>query len=215
MTTNDLDSMSLYKIGKTEHEWRQTLEADRDRAKARVEDLEGRICDLLSANPYAKLTAFQGRLADAVGLLDRVVTQVGRTITSELREEIDAFLASHAQLAAMTTEQSLAISQRTRDAYVAQAEQSKAQGAQPAALDQLETMSFEYVDLSKERRKVTITRDDVIEHMEDALYEKLGDQICHCEPLGETNVVDCNCQDYIEQFTLVKPHSSMRGADRA
>jgi len=150
MTTNDPDVKSLYQIGKTEHEWRQILEADRDRAKARVEDLEGRICDILSANPYARLTAFQGRLADAVGLLDRVVTQVVRTITSELREEIDAFLASHAQLAAMTTEQSLAISQRTRDAYVAKAEHLK---AQPAAAEPIQVEA------------VAVTRED-----EDGLY---------------------------------------------
>lgn len=87
----------FYEIGKAERDRLAELMADRDRKKARVEDLEGRICDLLSANPYARLTAMQGRLTEAEGLLDRVVTQVGRTITSELREEIDALLASHTE----------------------------------------------------------------------------------------------------------------------
>lgn len=87
----------FYEIGKAERDRLAELMADRDRKKARVEDLEGRICDLLGANPYARLTALQGRLAEAEGLLDRVVTQVGRTITSELREEIDALLASHSE----------------------------------------------------------------------------------------------------------------------
>lgn len=94
-------------------------------------------------------------------------------------------------------------------AIQARVEGRAAVATQPAESAPVEAMNFEYVDLSGERRTVTITRDEVIEGMEDALYEKLGDQICRCEPIGETHVVDCNCQDYIEQFTLVKPHSSL------
>lgn len=75
--------------------------------------------------------------------------------------------------------------------------------AKPASGKPVEQMSFEYAHLSGERRTVSITREDVIEGMEDSLYEKLSDQICRCDPIGETNVVECNCQDYIEEFALV------------
>lgn len=57
---------------------------------------------------------------------------------------------------------------------------------------------------SGEVREVMLTREQVAEHMEEQLYEALGDQICHCEPVGETNVVDCNCDDYFLDFELVK-----------
>ena len=50
---------------------------------------------------------------------------------------------------------------------------------------------------------VALTRQEVADGMEDTLYEKLADLICHCEPVGETNVVDCNCDDYIYEFELV------------
>lgn len=84
---------------------------------------------------------------------------------------------------------------------------------QPAVPASVEAMSFEYAHLSGERRTVSITREDVIEGMEDALYEKLSDQICRCEPIGETNVVECNCQDYVEEFTLVSAKPAVRGAE--
>lgn len=84
---------------------------------------------------------------------------------------------------------------------------------QPALPASVEAMSFEYAHFSGERRTVSITREDVIEGMEDALYEKLSDQICRCEPIGETNVVECNCQDYVEEFALVAAKPAVRGAD--
>lgn len=84
---------------------------------------------------------------------------------------------------------------------------------QPVVPVSAEAMSFEYAHISGERRTVSITREDVIEGMEDALYEKLSDQICRCEPIGETNVVECNCQDYVEEFTLVSAKPAVRGAE--
>ena len=53
-----------------------------------------------------------------------------------------------------------------------------------------------------ETHTVTLTREEVQEQMADELYEKLGELICHCEPVGETNVVDCNCIDRIEGFEI-------------
>lgn len=50
---------------------------------------------------------------------------------------------------------------------------------------------------------VALTRSDIADGMDDTLFEKLGDLICDCQPAGETNVVDCNCDDYIYEFELV------------
>ncbi|HAF94058.1 MAG TPA: hypothetical protein DCG67_20150, partial [Pseudomonas sp.] len=52
-------------------------------------------------------------------------------------------------------------------------------------------------------RSVTLTRSEVADGMDDTIFEKLGDLICDCQPVGETNVVDCSCDDYIYEFELV------------
>lgn len=57
---------------------------------------------------------------------------------------------------------------------------------------------------SKHEIVVTITSADVLEHMDEVLFEKLTCELCHCEPVGETNVVDCRCNEVAEQFELVK-----------
>ncbi|CAM4002600.1 hypothetical protein [Pseudomonas wadenswilerensis] len=57
--------------------------------------------------------------------------------------------------------------------------------------------------LSQEKRTVTLTKAEVANGMEDTLYEKLADQLCRRESVGETNVVDCNCDEYIHDFELV------------
>jgi hypothetical protein len=56
---------------------------------------------------------------------------------------------------------------------------------------------------STERRTVSLTKADVAGGMEDALYEKLVAQLCQCESVGETNVLDCNCNEYGHDFELV------------
>ncbi|WP_455887087.1 hypothetical protein [Pseudomonas rustica] len=66
-------------------------------------------------------------------------------------------------------------------------------------------MTFEYVHEDGERRTVSVSRAEVAEHMDSELFEKLTETICHCEPIGETNVVDCRCDEVAEQFELVKP----------
>jgi len=65
-------------------------------------------------------------------------------------------------------------------------------------------LSFEFEHpSSKEKRAVTLTKRDVFDGMEDYFYDKLGEQICQCEPVGETNVVDCNCDEYVHDFEVV------------
>ena len=37
--------------------------------------------------------------------------------------------------------------------------------------------------------------------MEDLAFDALCK--CDCQPVGETNVIDCNCEEYYEDFELV------------
>lgn len=65
-------------------------------------------------------------------------------------------------------------------------------------------MSFDFEHpLSKEKRTITLTMRDVLGGMEDYFYDELGKQICQCESVGETNVVDCNCDEYVHDFEIV------------
>lgn len=65
-------------------------------------------------------------------------------------------------------------------------------------------MSFEFEHpISKEIRTVTLTKQDVYDGMEDYFYDKLGEQICQCESVGETNVIDCNCDEYVHDFEIL------------
>ncbi|WP_350404543.1 hypothetical protein ABCR88_11115 [Pseudomonas sp. W17] len=66
-----------------------------------------------------------------------------------------------------------------------------------------------------ERHIVTVTRDEVIEHMEEQLFEKLCECFCKCQPVGETNVVDCRCDEVGEQFELVKEEQARAALDKA
>lgn len=51
-----------------------------------------------------------------------------------------------------------------------------------------------------EERFISIDQSDIFEHMEEFLRDKALS--CNCEPIGETNVVDCNCEDYLDGFEL-------------
>ncbi len=74
---------------------------------------------------------------------------------------------------------------------------------QPAPVAVLMSFDFEHPS-SKERRTVALSKQDVLDGMEDYFYDKLGEQICRCEPVGETNVVDCSCDEYVHDFEIVK-----------
>jgi hypothetical protein len=55
-----------------------------------------------------------------------------------------------------------------------------------------------------DERTVEFSRSEVADGMEDTLYEKLGALVCECgEPVGETNVVEHACVDYIDEFELL------------
>lgn len=77
--------------------------------------------------------------------------------------------------------------------------------ATPSAPVELQRMTFEYAHADGERHTVALSRAEVAGYMDEFLFEKLTEEICHCEPIGETNVVDCRCDEVAEQFSLVKP----------
>lgn len=74
---------------------------------------------------------------------------------------------------------------------------------QPAPVAVVMSFDFEHPS-SKERHTVALSKQDVFDGMEDYFYDKLGEQICRCEQVGETNVVDCSCDEYVHDFEIVK-----------
>ncbi|QIQ65127.1 hypothetical protein 18_00010 [Pseudomonas phage Epa18] len=66
-----------------------------------------------------------------------------------------------------------------------------------------EEFSFEYRHPNGESHTVTVSRDQVINEMPDFLFEALCSKFCNCEPAGETNVVECCCDEYAEEFKLI------------
>jgi hypothetical protein len=77
--------------------------------------------------------------------------------------------------------------------------------ATPSAPVELQRLTFEYAHADGERHTVALSREEVAGYMDEFLFEKLTEEICHCEPIGETNVVDCRCNEVAEQFSLVTP----------
>ncbi|MCO7569408.1 hypothetical protein NJH78_05430 [Pseudomonas chlororaphis] len=79
--------------------------------------------------------------------------------------------------------------------------------AEPAApRDTPAPFAFVYAHpQTAERHTVTVTRDEVARHMEEELFQKLCECFCECQPVGETNVVDCCCDEVAEQFKLAEP----------
>ncbi len=44
----------------------------------------------------------------------------------------------------------------------------------------------------------------IIETDPDRVYDALGDKVCKCQPVGETNVIECGCIDYIDDFEILE-----------
>jgi hypothetical protein len=60
-------------------------------------------------------------------------------------------------------------------------------------------MKFEFKNPNTGEKK-TVNIDDAMIRMqlEEFAYEKL----CECQPVGETNVIECECAEYYEDFEL-------------
>ena len=54
---------------------------------------------------------------------------------------------------------------------------------------------------SGEIREVELPDKFIRESMEDEAYDQLT---CDCEPVGETLVVECDCEGYLEFFELME-----------
>lgn len=75
-----------------------------------------------------------------------------------------------------------------------------------------EEFSFEYRHPNGECHTVTVSREQVINEMPDFLFEALCSKFCNCEPVGETNVVECCCDEYAEEFKLIAAAPGKEGA---
>lgn len=49
-----------------------------------------------------------------------------------------------------------------------------------------------------------LTAEMILEQMPDWFFEEICKNVCHCEPVGETYVVECNCDEYAEGFEIEK-----------
>lgn len=68
----------------------------------------------------------------------------------------------------------------------------------------VDELRFEYRHTKTgETYTVSLSREEVAEQMEQELFDKLTARFCGCEPVGETYVVDCGCDEYADQFELV------------
>lgn len=52
---------------------------------------------------------------------------------------------------------------------------------------------------SGEVKTIYLSESDIQEKLSDQLIDELT---CDCQPVGETNVVECNCEDYLHEFEL-------------
>ncbi|HFK1829492.1 TPA: hypothetical protein ACGW3C_000671 [Pseudomonas aeruginosa] len=173
---------------------------DGDNVDLRFEDAEGRDtgCDV-SIVEYAE------KAADLLEQHERIV--------GDLRADRDSWAEQAEQRLADWDEM-----RKERDAALARVEQqertiagmneahAKLAGLYEAAQAQHsvpEEFSFEYRHPNGESHTVTVSRDQVINEMPDYLFEALCSKFCNCEPVGETNVVECSCDEYAEEFKLL------------
>ncbi|MCW5561305.1 hypothetical protein [Pseudomonas aeruginosa] len=199
---------------------------DGDNVDLRFEDAEGRDtgCDV-SIVEYAEKAAdlfeqhdrIVGDLrAKAVQLREalewRKENQAGqRELLRSVTAERDAALARVAELAqalrhllhnikASGKRIDLGLAKERAEDALARIDSTVAAQAQHSGPEEF---SFEYRHPNGESHTVTVSRDQVINEMPDFLFEALCSKFCNCEPAGETNVVECCCDEYAEEFKLL------------
>ncbi|EPC2032675.1 hypothetical protein ACRXNU_000191 [Pseudomonas aeruginosa] len=192
---------------------------DGDNVDLRFEDAEGRDtgCDV-SIVEYAE------KAADLFEQHDRIVGELRADRDSwaeqaeqrladwdEMRKERDAALARVAELAqalrhllhnikASGKRIDLGLAKECAEDALARIDSTVAAQAQHSGPEEF---SFEYRHPNGESHTVTVSRDQVINEMPDFLFEALCSKFCNCEPAGETNVVECCCDEYAEEFKLL------------
>jgi len=53
---------------------------------------------------------------------------------------------------------------------------------------------------SREQKTISLSEEEIQDRLADELHDELS---CDCQPIGETNVVECGCDDYIQDFELI------------
>lgn len=154
--------------------------ADLARAKSTIENLA------------AEHDAIQGRVAE----LERVLAPFAEVADAYDPAEDDAFQPWQDAVGADFLRLTLGQHRAARAALEGGA-------TVPRVWQGPEEMRFEYRHPNGERHTVTVSREQVLQEMPDFLFEALCAKFCHCEPVGETNVVDCNCDEYAEEFQLL------------
>ncbi len=59
---------------------------------------------------------------------------------------------------------------------------------------------FSYSGPNNDKCEIEISKDEVVEHMEEQLFQKLTASVCGCDV---DYFDDCRCDEYADQFTLV------------
>jgi len=56
---------------------------------------------------------------------------------------------------------------------------------------------------SREQKTLHLSEEQLVEMIDsDLILEKMVEEQCNCEPIGETNVVECGCEEYYYEFEL-------------
>lgn len=63
-------------------------------------------------------------------------------------------------------------------------------------------MTFRFKNSNGDIKDVDVSIDIIFERCADEAYELLAN--CQCEPVGETNVVECNCYETVEDYDLIE-----------
>ncbi|MFO5967309.1 hypothetical protein [Pseudomonas aeruginosa] len=185
-----------------ESEWELLLnehEQQRDAALAEVERLRQfeRICEGLPQDAIDGGWTVQGIRGYAKRLEDQLKVALARVAELEhsqsFQRDIDySVLSEYAYKHRLHFNNLCAVVRSALIALPAQAQHSVP-----------EEFSFEYRHPNGECHTVTVSREQVINEMPDFLFEALCSKFCNCEPVGETNVVECCCDEYAEEFKLI------------
>ncbi|WP_225001951.1 hypothetical protein [Pseudomonas aeruginosa] len=170
-----------------------TAEQERDAALARIAELEAALSSALSQHGVKFMDPPDG---GDTPLIEQVCRMSQALSELEKQEPVGEVRESGGTLTAVIVRHSYAtklpVGTKLYAAPVAQAQHSVP-----------EEFSFEYRHPNGESHTVTVSRDQVINEMPDFLFEALCSKFCNCEPVGETNVVECCCDEYAEEFKLL------------
>ncbi|HBO5186971.1 TPA: hypothetical protein NQO38_000179 [Pseudomonas aeruginosa] len=170
-----------------------TAEQERDAALARIAELEAALSSALSQHGVKFMDPPDG---GDTPLIEQVCRMSQALSELEKQEPVGEVRESGGTLTAVIVRHSYATKLPVGTKLYA-APVSQAQRSVP------EEFSFEYRHPNGECHTVTVSREQVINEMPDFLFEALCSKLCNCEPVGETNVVECRCDEYAEEFKLI------------